>query len=298
MRHRIAVVGLPFFGARVARSLRGEGFRAKYVPHPGRNALAWPGAIRTLLRADLVYTIGSSSRKWGPADLMAMAGKSIVMHWAGSDVLDGLKDWEAGRISNRVLERAVHWTAAPWLGEELKPLGISPEWRPLPMPIKTGESLPLPSTFRVLVYHGKLPHRAYNIEGMLEVIRALPHIPFVLVGGYQPASVPENLEVVGWVDDMKAQYARTSALLRLVHHDAMSHSVVEALGYGRQVLWNYEVPGVRKVDGAEDAIRELDALHAGRDQLQLNADGIAFAQTFLPERIIPEAAGALRSMLA
>ncbi|MDZ7727597.1 MAG: hypothetical protein U5Q44_05005 [Dehalococcoidia bacterium] len=297
MRQRIAVIGLPFFGRRVARSLRQEGFRARYVPHPGRDPLAWLRAAPVLAQADLVYTIGSSARTWGPADVLAKLRKRIVMHWAGTDVLHALRDWQAGRASKGLLRRAHHWAAAPWLVEELEPMGVRAEPRALPMVIKTGTDLPLPETFRVLVFLATEPHSAYDISGTMQVIESLPDIPFVMVGGYRPAEIPDNLEVVGWVEDMQPQYARTSAYLRLVHHDAMSHSVIEALGYGRQVLWSYEIPGVTRVEGPEHAVEVLRELAANADTQELNATGKETAAQFHPSVIIPAAAEAMRELL-
>lgn len=294
---RIAVVGLPFFGRKVARTLNGEGFRATYVAHPGRDVRQWPGAARTVARSDLVYTIGSSARLWGPADVMARMRKRIVMHWAGTDVLHALREWDRGRVSFGLLERAEHWAAAPWLVEELAPMGVRATPRLLPMVIRTGTDLPLPSEFKVLVFLAKSPHSAYDIEGTMAVIRALPEIPFVLVGGYRPADPPPNVEIVGWVEDMQPQYARTSVLLRLVNHDAMSHSVIEALGYGRQVLWNYEIPGVRRVSGAPEAIEEIRAMAGASASQPLNQTGIETARQYLPDRIIPEAVAELRRLL-
>lgn len=297
MRPRVVVIGLPFFGARVARSLRQQGFRARYVPHPGRDLRAWLRAIPVLARADLIYTIGSSSRKWGPADVLAKARRRIVMHWAGTDVLHALRDQQAGRESQYLLQRAHHWAAAPWLVEELEPLGVRAEARALPMVIKTGTDLPLPETFRVLVFLATEPHSAYDIEGTMKVIESLPEIPFVMVGGYRPAEIPSNLEVVGWVEDMQPQYARTSVFLRLVHHDAMSHSVIEALGYGRQVLWSYKIEGVTQVDSPEEAIAVLRGLAAHGAEQELNETGKDTARAFHPDVIIPAAAGAMRDIL-
>lgn len=282
----------------MARALTDEGMDAQYFAHPGRNLVTWARTVPELLRADLIYTIGSSARKFGPADVLSRAGKRIVMHWAGTDVLHALKDWKEGHVSMSLLQKVEHWAAAPWLVEELEPMGVEATARSLPMTIKTGTNLPLPDTFRVLIFLATEPHSAYNIAGTMAVVRALPEIPFVLVGGYRPSDAPPNLEVVGWVGDMRAQYARTSVFLRLVHHDAMSHSVIEALGYGRQVLWNYEIPGVTRVAGASEAITVLRELAARSDEKQLNTVGMESARAFRPELIIPAAADAMRSILA
>ncbi|MGI8927364.1 MAG: hypothetical protein ACR2HN_12080 [Tepidiformaceae bacterium] len=275
MSRRIAVVGLPFFASRVAASLHEMGYDARFLPRPGRSPAAWATLARELVRARLVYAIGSSAVRNGPLDLIARLRRPILMHWVGSDVRHALAAQSAGRASARLLRHAAHWADAPWLAEELAPLGIAPAVHPLPVPVAVGTSLPLPAEFRVLVYLPASPHAFYDVAGILATVAALPEVPFTLAGGFTPPERPPNLELAGYVKDLRPFYEASTALLRLVHHDGMSHSVVEALSFGRHVLWSYPFPGATRVAGADVAIAAIRVLqraaHAGT--LEVNETG-------------------------
>lgn len=256
MTARIAIVGLPFYGKRVAQSLTGAGYRARYLPRPGRSPRAWAALAAGLLRADLVYAVGSSIAVNAPVDLMARLRRPILMHWVGSDVVAALREHAAGRVSARLL-RATHWADAPWLVDELAPVGLRATGHPLPIPTAIGVPIPLPSDFRVLLYLPARPHPAHDEASALEVVRALPGVSFVVVGGFQPPDPLANLDARGYLPDLAPVYRETVALLRLVRHDGMSHSIIEALSFGRHALWSYPFPGVVRVCGAAEAIAAI-----------------------------------------
>lgn len=295
MSAAIAVAGLPFFGQQVATSLRTEGFRARYVPAPGRAWLGHPGFPLTLLRADLVYAIGSSIRRRSPIDLLACAGRPILMHWVGSDVRHALKAFDEGKVSHRLVERATHWADAPWLIEELAPLGMRVTEHPLPIPIATGRPLPMPAEPAILVYLPRNPHAAYDVAGTLHVFDALPGVRFLLAGGYPLSPARPNVEQLGYVTDWDPAYARTAVHLRLTHHDGLSHTVIEALSYGRHVVWTCPFPGVRRVAGPAEAVDALRELLGA--PLAINDAGLQAADRYRAESILPAAAADLEALL-
>lgn len=277
MTKRIAVLGLPFFAQRTAEGLREAGYAARYVARPGRSPRAWARFLAEMARAELVYAIGSSVAKWGPLDLLALARRRIVMHWVGSDVQYAIEERRRGRASRRLIRRATHWADAPWLADELRPAGIRAEVRPLPVPIAVGEAAPLPEEFRVLVYLPAQPHAAYAVEETLAVMRALPDVSFAIAGGFAPPADLPNVTALGFVEDMGGVYRDSVALLRLVHHDGLSHSVVEALSYGRYVVWTYPFDGAITAlspEAAVAALRDLQARFTQRE-LGVNVEGIA-----------------------
>ena len=287
---RIAVVGLPYFGTRVASTLIGAGYDARFVP-AAREAARNPRGLVHLVRADLVYAIGSSIDRRAPLARLAR-WKQVLMHWVGSDVVQGLAAERGGRVSGR-LRTAAHWADASWLIEEMAPLGLAVEEHPLPMPIAFGEPKPMPGEARVLVFLPRQPHAAYDVAGTIEVIDRLPEVPFVLVGGFS-LNRP-NVENLGFVSEMSPVYQRCSAFMRLVHHDGLSHSVVEALSFGRAVIWNYPLDGVTRIAGVDDAVGAIREHVSG--PLVLNERGIEASHRYLPERVVAEACEGIEALL-
>ena len=291
---RVAVIGLPFFGQRVAEALVGAGIAARFLPSPVVEPRRFPRVLAELLRADVVYAIGSRAARGAPADLLVRLRKRLVLHWVGSDVLWARRDAAAGRLSSRVVERAVHWADAPWLVEELGALGIAAEEHPLPLPIAWGEPVPLPETFRVLVYLPVHPVEAYDVEGTLAVIRALPHVPFLIVGGFVPPVPLPNVEALGFVRTMADVYHRSSVLLRLTRHDGISHSVIEALSFGRYAVWTYRLPGVVRVATPAEAAAAIARLRI--EAVGPNELGLRTAARYRADVVISEAAERLRRL--
>ncbi|HJP40149.1 MAG TPA: hypothetical protein QGF35_00370 [Dehalococcoidia bacterium] len=257
---RIAVAGLPFFASRAARNLRSFGLNARYVPRPTRSPATWPQFVRRILPADTVYLIGSSAALNSPADFLSRARKRVVMHWVGTDVLSAVDDHRNGRLSDRLVSGATHWADAPWLVEELREVGILAAEHPLPIPVAFGMPAPMPTEFRVCVYIPSDPGVAHDLAATMQVVKQLPAVRFTLVGGDAVEDPPDNASVLGHVSEMGNVYGDCAALLRLVRHDGLSHSVVEALSFGRHVIWNYAMPGVRPVQGADEAVSELNRL--------------------------------------
>ena len=297
-RHaRVAVVGLPFFGERAARFLRAAGLATEYDASPGIGPAAFGGAL-AIARADLVYAIGSSVRLRGPLDLAARAGKRIVMHWVGTDVQAAVAAWQERCVSERLLTGATHLVDAPWLAGELRLLGVHATERPLPVPIAVGQPEPLPDTFSVLVYLPGQPHAAYDVAGTIEVVRSLPDVRFTVVGGFR-GELPANARAFGFIDDMEPIYRDVSAVLRLTRHDGLSHTVVEALSFGRHAVWSRPFPGVLEASSVDAAVAHLRELadRAAAGDLGPNEPGIVAVARYQPERVLIEARDWLRQLL-
>lgn len=300
MTRKISVIGLPFFARRTAAALRSAGYDARYVPRPGNSPRRWWRVLSTILTSDLVYAIGSSVSRTSPLHLVSLTGKPIVLHWVGTDVQVALGVHQEGRTSRRLVERATHWADAPWLVQELRMIGIDASELLLPVPAAIGSPMPLPERFTALIYLPRDFQISYDAEATMEVVKALPEISFMVAGGYRPPQALTNLEILGFVEDMPAVYARSTALLRLTHHDGMSHSVIEALSFGRHVLWSYPLSGAIRVSTAEEAItviRELAARFAEGD-LAVNAEGAArVTEKYHPAKILEEVRRGIDSLL-
>jgi hypothetical protein len=307
-RPRVLILGLPYFGRLMQRSLTENGWDARYHSHPGRDARGWLRLVPLVARADLVYFISARIDRRSPQAILAMVRRRpMVIHWVGADVGFALDAWRAKRASERLIRSATHLADAPWLIDELRELGIHASYAPMPVPaIAAAEPEPLPTRFRVLVYYPADPidRESFDAEAIFRVIGALPEVSFLLIPSPPdtlPAPLPPNLEARAWVDDMDAVYRDISVYLRLTVHDGTSFMVIEALSRGRHVVWTFPVEGAIEARGFEQvtaALRELQA-RDDRGGLELNVHGReAVLRNFDPGRLAAELDRRLRAALS
>jgi glycosyltransferase involved in cell wall biosynthesis len=78
---------------------------------------------------------------------------------------------------------------------------------------------------------------------------------------------------LGWRNDLRDAYKGATVLVRFTPHDGLSLMVLEALSYGRHVIWTQPFPFVRQVHQYADVEREIvDLLQAyERGELLPNA---------------------------
>ena len=304
---RILVVGLPFFGRVVEKSLEVRGWHVRYRGHPGRSPSAWAGVVTDALRADLVYFVASRADR-GSAQhrfLGIRRGPSVI-HWVGTDVLLAAEAAGRGQLSQRVVERPVHWTDAPWLVGELASLEIHAEYVPLPVPGLAMAASPLPGRFRVLLY---LPvddfdREVFDVQSLLRLPGAFPEAEFTLVPSPPETllgPLPPNLKALRWVDDMDALYRETTVIVRLTSHDGMSFMALEALSRGRYVIWTHPIEGGIRASGFDETAARLgELLEAHRTgKLEPNARGIEYTrQNFDPVRVADDLDARLRRLLS
>lgn len=265
-RGSILILGLPYFGRKLAAQLSALGWHASYLGHPGRNPLRWARVARSAIRADLLYLIGSRIDRGSPQErLLRLRRNPLVIHWVGTDVQLAIEEHRRDNLSVRIAERAVHWCDAPWLAAELRLAGISAEPVPLPIPVEEGPPPPLPAEFSVLLYCPALEseRRVFDVETILALPQAFPDVAFTLVPSPPeslPAPLPANLRALPWVEDMDALYRETTVLVRLTRHDGQSFMAAEALSRGRYLIWTHPMPGASHASGLEEVTAALASL--------------------------------------
>lgn len=275
---RVLVHGLIYFGDMFAELMNGDGWDFRYYPDAGfHNFAAMAGALG---KCDLAYQIGGRVSLGKFLRAAKLLGKNkVVMHWVGSDVVDERRALAEGRAEPWVTQTLHHWAESDWMLREVTSLGVPCELVPLPSSRVPDHPAPLPSDFSVLVYMPAVSRASlYGLDRILEAARALPHVPFELVGLKEGAipDPPPNLRIHGRIPNLTEFYRRASALWRPVRHDGLSFMVLEALGHGRHVLWTYAFPGCVQVTTASDACKEISRLHDlhQRRELGLNLDGV------------------------
>jgi hypothetical protein len=99
-------------------------------------------------------------------------------------------------------------------------------------------------------------------ERLMRRFRGEP-VRFILVGGGN-LKVPSGVDVrvLGWRHQLQDIYPETTVLVRGTLHDGLSLMVLEALSFGRHVLWSQEFPFTRHIRSYDDMERELFGLLA------------------------------------
>jgi Glycosyl transferases group 1 len=228
--------------------------------------------IRSALSADV------SLHLYGRRDLkrlelwLARLGLPTLTLWIGSDVV-----LHAPHASKAMTERSWHWSVAPWLQDELAEVGIDSKVVRATPPHVPDRVPALPDDFAVLAYILDDRGELYGLEFVLELARRRPDIRFLLLAARSSDELPENVTALGWVDDVRAVVSQTVVYLRPTSHDGLSNLVLEALAYGRYVLWTYPFPGVGSATTVDDAEARLSELHARHKEgkLPLNEEGRA-----------------------
>ncbi len=300
------ILGLPYFGKALARSLADRGWRAAFATHPGSNPAGWAALLARLARADILYLIGSRAEVGSPQDrLLRIRHRPTVIHWVGTDLQIAAEEEAKAPLARSVINRPTHWCDAPWLVDELSAVGGTGAYVPLPVAGLADEAPPLPKRFRVLLYYpvDTYDREVFDFETLWKLPTEFPGVGFTLIPSPAetlPAPRPRNLEARSWVSDMDALYRETTVYIRLTNHDGTSHMVLEALSRGRYVIWTHPLPGAtlaNDFDEVSGALRGLIERHQA-GTLGLNEAGIATSRSdFDPHAAIVNIDRRLRAIL-
>lgn len=257
----VAISGLGLFCGDIAQQAR------SVTPEWGtrllrtNSRLEFLTAVAGLVASDVWYSIGSA-----PSDRLLhcvarLLRKPRVVHWVGSDI--------ARLHENPKLQalltgpRVSHLAEVAWTAEELKNLGFHARIAPLPPRLQPAECAPFPERFTVLLYVPRTRADFYGRRHFERLMRRLSDKPikYVIAGGGH-LNVPPGVDVedLGWRGDMGQVYAKASVLIRFTPRDGLSLMVLEALSFGRYVLWTQPFPYVRRISHFKNMEREILAL--------------------------------------
>jgi glycosyltransferase involved in cell wall biosynthesis len=268
-RRLVTISGLDIFATEIARlnNTSQTGWNAIVLQFETRyEALS---SILSLARSSVWYTIGTPL----PTRLLRYAArllsKSRIMHWVGSDIETASRNPALVEDLNKTC--ASHLTEVDWEVEELQRIGISAKIAPLPPRFSCCPQVPpLPREFTLLTYLPSSRPDFYGGRVLEALIRSYAGKPirFLIVGGGK-ISVADGApaEALGWRWSLDEVYPRVSALFRFTPRDGLSLMVLEALSFGRHVLWTKKFPFVQQVTTADAATSAIDGL------LQLHLDG-------------------------
>jgi hypothetical protein len=213
--------------------------------------------------------------------------KPIFYHWIGTDVYRIITDGPIKRFFKKIILKFpnVHSiVVSENLKKELEQINVSSEVIPLTKLKFTDEIPPMPEKFSVLTYVPKDRWKFYYGDMIIELSRKLPEVDFHILASGKELTRRQNLFFYDFEKDTTPFYKKCSVLLRLTEHDGLPKMVLEALSYGRQVLWNQSFPHCYKVTNSDECIEVLNKL---RLNSSINYDGKKFIdESFNDSKII------------
>jgi hypothetical protein len=279
-RRQVAISGLGLFSAEVAKQVERLCPEWKASVLTTNSRIEVLASLFQLLRSDVWYSIGSPvTDRW--VDLCArLTRKPRVIHWVGSDI-EYIRN--ATSLRNQLHSMAIkHLTEVSWTAEELRGLGLQSDIVPLPIRHRSSTVKALPQRFTIMLYLPKSRPEFYGkrkYEAMLREFAAEKLRVFVVGGGDLQA--PEGTEVInlGWRDDLRSIYEQVTVLIRLTPRDGLSLMVLEALSFGRYVMWSKPFAHCIQVRTREELFSGLHSL------LERHQAGDLYAQYAAAEMI-------------
>jgi Glycosyl transferases group 1 len=258
---RVAMSGLGLFCAEVAGQIEAQrpDWKASILKTGSR--LEVLTAMYRLFHSDVWYSIGSPiTDRW--VNLFAkLIGRPRVIHWVGSDIEQLRKGTSLQRaLSSKAI---THLSEATWTAGELQALGFDSTIAPLPLRLYGGLVAPLPEQFTILLYLPKSRADFYGrriYEAMLRRFRNRDVAVCVVGGGTLDAPAGVSVVNLGWLDDLRAIYERSTVLVRMPARDGLSLMVLEALSFGRHVIWSQDIPHAFHARNEAELSQQVESL--------------------------------------
>jgi hypothetical protein len=215
--------------------------------------------------------------------------KPILFHWIGTDVHRFINDSSVKRRLKKFLlqlPNVKNLVVSENLRSELNQFNISSTLLPLTKLNFIDKIPPLPKKFSVLTYVPERRWDFYNGDLVLELAGMLPEIEFhLLASGEKTTNLP-NVFIYDFIGDVTPFYKNCTTLLRITVHDGLPKMVLEALSYGRHVLWSESFPHCFKVNSFNECIKVLNKLKLNASP---NREGKKFVEkTFSPKNILAD----------
>lgn len=265
--HRVAISGLGLFCAEVAHFA--QTFTPEWTPLLMRTGsrLEVLTSLYALTQADVWYSIGSPITDRWVHHAARLLRKARVIHWVGSDIA-ALQEQPDLR-STLAAPNTIHLAEVEWTARQLRNLGIEARIAPLPPRHPSCMVRPLPEQFTLLLYVPRTRADFYGrsaFEYLMQQLRG-EAIKYVVVGGGEVTSPPGvDIENLGWCNDLRPIYERVSALIRYTVRDGLSLMVLEALSFGRPVLWTQDFPYTTLVNDHAALLREVRELYRAHQE--------------------------------
>jgi hypothetical protein len=304
---KILVIGLAYFSKKISDELNKFDKKNKYLSiDVNKNLISRLLFILMLPFSKVVYSIGGSIC---PRKIFSFAlnmKKKVIMHWVGSDVLHAEKDLLENKTDERMIKEVTHFCEAEWIKKELRELRIDSsivQFATVQFAAIQSATIQfaasgnndsvndsLPDKFSILTYIPENKEEFYGINKIIKLAGDFPCIQIKIAGiSKYPADLPSNIALLGYVIDMNEEYKKSVLYLRLIEHDGLSFSVLEALSNGRYVGYSEKVPGCFFINNYHQLKKTVSSLKLkfDKNKLKMNSEGLKYIRKkFIREKIL------------
>jgi hypothetical protein len=282
----IAIIGTGYFAQKLAKQLNDfDKKNSYYFYNTSENKLDKIKYFLHLPFIDTVYSVTASISGGGALKAALKFNKNIVQHFIGSDVLTSIDEIKNNRVNQELVQKSHFYCEIEWIQSELADIGIKADIASIAVYEK--EVAPKkPKTFSVLTYMGKAKEEFYGMSDFVKLAEAFPAVEFKIAAVDQcEKELPKNITLLGWAD-MDKEFQKCVCYVRNAKHDGLAFSILEALGYGRAVFYNYDFPHVNYFTTADELIALVKAVKDEFDHNQWDIDYDAI--TFIKEKYSKE----------
>ena len=249
---KIAYIGHIFFCKKIGRKIEGRGHQITYLDYNNWGRRLFP-SLNDIWEMDIIHFICAiGCRKYLYIFIIRyLLRKKIFVHFVGSDIIrlnrvnifDRLNWIGALKTAHRV------FVGAPWHVQELRKfLSVESFILFFNDYEKRKKTLALPDEFTVLTYLPEGKPEFYGESLIRDLIEKYPETKFIILGSDKYSHYSNVIiKTIDYTIDMDEIYSQSSLLIRLTKHDGFSSMVLEALSYGRNVIWTYDIPNVKHI---------------------------------------------------
>ena len=245
--------------------------------------------VLDIFKIDVVYSISATISGGGALNLALKFNKKIVQHFIGSDVLSAIDDYKNENINKNLVENSKYLCEVDWIENELNEIDIEATVASIAIYDKKSINSSIPDKFIILTYMGKGKEEYYGIDTLIILSQKFPDIEFKVAGTDNYSKpLPNNIKLLGWVD-MDKEFEESVCYLRNAKHDGLAFSILEALGYGKQVFYNYNFPHTLYFKDNNDLIEKTSEQKRLFDsgKLEINQKAIDFVKKdYSKERVL------------
>jgi len=259
---KIIITGIPYFAKIIANKLRNFDQQNKYV-FININRKNWPISIFKylieMINTDIIYRIGGINKKNYLFNFTLKMQKKIIIHWVGDDVLRAEENYFLTKNYEKYEKELIHFSEVEWIKDELEKINIKSKIVPFFVLDSSKNSAPtkLPNYFSILAYNGKNYEEFYHIDWLIKLANDFPNIEIKILGiNSYKYILPNNIKLLGWVNNIVNEYQNCVLFLRLPKHDGLGFSVLEALSNGRYVGYTFPLKCTYYID-SYDTLKKL-----------------------------------------